>query len=342
MISIKDIARIANVSHSTVSRALRNSRRVSAETRARIQRIADEQGYRVSAVARGLVTRRTGTIGVVVTTVADPFVGEVVAGIEEVALAQGYSLFLANCHADPEREVRVVRTFQERRVDGILVNASRVGTLYRPMLAQMKVPIVLMNNQYPGSEFAHSVRIDSLSGARKAVNYLIELGHRRIAYLGNRYGLQADSERFVGYRQSLDEADLGFEPELVVHEEGTPQGGMCGMARLLSLSHPPTAVFCYKDLMAVGAIRAAWERGTAVPADVSVVGFDDLFLSSYIVPSLTTIQQPKHHMGCLAARMLLELLSGGNPESQIVVEGQLIVRQSTAPPRVPALQYGVA
>ena len=333
MISIKDIARAANVSHSTVSRALRGSPRVGAVTTALIRKIAEEQGYRVSAVARGLVTRRTDSIGVVVTTVADPFVGEVVAGIEEVALAHGYSLFLANCHADPDREMRVVRSFQERRVDGILVNASRVGTLYMPVLEEMKVPIVLINNQYPGGDFAYSVRIDSLSGARLAVKHLVDLGHRRIAYLGNRYGLQADSERFVGYRQILDEADIGFQPDLVVHTEGTPEGGMSGMTRLLALPEPPTAVFCYKDLMAIGAIRGAWEGGVTVPGDVSVVGFDDLFLSSYTIPSLTTIQQPKHQMGCLAAKMLLELLSGGKPQNQLILEGRLIARQSTAPPR---------
>ena len=134
MVSIKDIARAAHVSHSTVSRALRNSPLVNAETSALIRKIAVEQGYTVSAVARSLVTRRTNTIGVVVTSIADPFAGEIVNGIEEFALAHDYSLLLATCHADPAREIRAVRSFQERRVDGILVNASRVGALYLALL----------------------------------------------------------------------------------------------------------------------------------------------------------------------------------------------------------------
>jgi DNA-binding LacI/PurR family transcriptional regulator len=331
MTSIKDIARAANVSYTTVSRALRNSPLVNPETGALIRKIAEEKGYTVSAVARSLVTRHTDTIGVVVTTVANPFVGEVVAGIEEVALAHGYSLLLANCHADPAREMRVVRSFQERRVDGILVNSSRVGALYMPLLEEMNVPIVLINNQHPG-EFVHSVCIDNLDSSRQAARHLVKLGHRRIGYLGNQYGLQADTERFAGYRQILEEADIGFQPDLVAHGEGGPEGGMRTMTRLLALNAPPTAVFCYNDMMAIGALRAAREHGLRVPADLSVVGLDDLFLASYTDPPLTTVQQPKQQMGCLAAGILLELLSGGKPESRITLEGKLIVRQSTAPP----------
>ena len=331
MVSIKDIARAAHVSHSTVSRALRNSPLVKPATSAIIHKIAGEQGYTVSAVARSLVTRRTNTIGVVVTSIADPFVGEIVNGIEEVALAHDYSLFLATCHADPAREVRAVRSFQERRVDGILVNASRVGALYLPLLEEMKVPIVLINNEHPG-QFVHSVTIDNLNAGRVAARHLVELGHKRIGYLGNRFGLQADMERFSGYRQILEEADIGFQPELVAHGDGRPEGGMSAMERLLALPEPPTAVFCYNDMEAIGALRAVREHGLTVPGDVSVVGLDDLFLASYTDPPLTTIQQPKHQMGRLAVEILLQLLSGGKPDSHVTLAGTLIVRQTTAPP----------
>ena len=330
MVSIKDIARAARVSHSTVSRALRNSKLVNPETRELIRRIAEEQGYTVSAVARSLVTRHTNTIGVVVTRIADPFVGEVMSGIEEFALGRGYSVFLATCHADPARELRAVRSFHERRVDGILVNSSRVGALYLPLLAEMKVPIVLINNQHPG-DFVYSVSIDNLHAGREATRHLVELGHRRIAYLGNQYGIQADTERFSGYRQILEEAGIGFQPELVAHGDGQPEGGKRAMEKLLALPEPPTAVFCYNDMTALGALGAIRERGLHVPEDVSVVGLDDLFLASYTDPPLTTIQQPKKQMGSLAAQLLLDLLAGGKPESRISLTGQLVVRQSTAP-----------
>jgi DNA-binding LacI/PurR family transcriptional regulator len=332
MNSIKDIARAANVSHSTVSRALRDSPLVNDETRAKIRKIADEQGYAVSAVARSLATKRTDTIGVVVTNVADPFTGEVVSGMDEVAQAHGYTVLLVDCYANPERELRAVRLLHERRVDGILVNSSRVGALYVSMLAKMRVPIVLINS-HQADQFVHSVMIDNLNAARAATRHLVDLGHRRIGYIGNQFGLQADTDRFAGYRQILGEMDIAFQPELVAHGDGTPEGGMLSMERLLALPEPPTAVFCYNDMEAIGAMRTVREHHLRIPDDLSIVGLDDVHLASFTDPPLTTVQQPKRQMGCMAARILLELLDGGTPESHVVVPGELIVRQSTGPPR---------
>ncbi|MFY9558356.1 MAG: LacI family DNA-binding transcriptional regulator [Blastocatellia bacterium] len=331
MISIKDIARVAKVSHSTVSRALHNSPLVSHETAERIQQIAREKGYRPSEVARSLVNRRTKTIGVVVTRIADPFIAEVVSGIEEVANDHGYSVFLANSNAHPDREVKVVHSFHERRVDGILVTASRVGALYMPLLAEMRVPTVLINNQHPG-EFVHSVMIDNPSASRQAAEHLIQLGHRRIAYIGDRFGFQSDTERFAGYRRALEVADIQFVPELTAHGDGKAEGGMQAMERLLALPEPPTAVFCYNDMSALGALRAIHSRGWRVPEDISVVGFDDLFIASYTSPALTTISQPMRQMGRMAMEILIKLFSGLNSKTNIKVQGQLIVRESTSAP----------
>jgi DNA-binding LacI/PurR family transcriptional regulator len=329
MVSIKDIARAAHVSHSTVSRALRDSPLVNPETRELIQKIAAEQGYTVSAVARSLVTRRTNTIGVVVTSIADPFVGEVVGGVEEFAVARQYSVILATCHGDPDRELRAVRSLQERRVDGILVAASRVGALYLPMLQELKAPLVLINNQHPG-EFGFHVSIDNPAGARQIARHLIELGHRRVAYIGDRFGLHSDTERCQGYRESLEAAGIPYNAELVAYGDGASESGLLAMRQLLSLRERPTAVFCYNDMQAFGALRAARESGLKVPADISIAGFDDLFFSSYTDPPLTTIRQPKQEMGCDAAEILLDLLAGRQPRS-IVKQGALVVRQSTAP-----------
>jgi DNA-binding LacI/PurR family transcriptional regulator len=331
MVSIKDIARKARVSHSTVSRALRDSPMVNPATRELIQKIAAEQGYTVSAVARSLVTRRTNTIGVVVTSIADPFVGEVVNGIEECAIVRGYSVILATCHAEPDRELRAVRGLRERRVDGILVTASRVGALYLPLLAEMNVPIVLINNQHPGA-FGFNVTIDNQHGAREATGHLASLGHRRIAYIGDRCGFQSDTDRCAGYRQALDAAGIPFDDALVAYGDGGAESGHQAMTELLQLPELPTAVFCYNDMEAFGALRAARARGLRVPADLSLVGFDDLYLASYIDPPLTTVRQPKHDMGRQAAETLLELLAGGKPAS-IVKPCELVVRESTAPPR---------
>src|SRR5215510_2914366 len=296
MISIKDIARAAGVSHSTVSRALRNSPLVNAKTAARVRKIAKKQKYVASAVARSLVTQRTNTIGVVVTSIADPFAGEVVDGIEECALANNYSVILVASHGDPDRELRAVQSFHERRVDGVLVMASRVGARYRSRLSGLRSPVVLINSHHNG-EFTYSVRIDNVGSARTATMHLVELGHRRIAYIGDEQGFQSDSERFSGFQKALKEAGIPFDSTLVTYGDGTPARGMHAMAQLLSLPELPTGVFCYNDREALGAMRAVREHGLRVADDVSIVGFDELFLSSYTDPPLTTIEQPKHEMG---------------------------------------------
>ena len=330
--SIKDIARTASVSSSTVSRALRNSPLVNPETGDKIRRIAEREGYRPSAAARSLVTRRTHTIGVVVTNISDPFVAGVVSGIEDKAEASGYSVFLANSNAEPDREKRVVRSFEERRVDGIIVTSSRVGALHVPMLSQMEVPIVLLNNQHP-SEAAYSVMIDNEGGSFAAASHLAGLGHKRIGYIGDRNGHQSDTERLAGYRRALESAGLAFYPEFVQRGDGAPEGAREALARLLTLEVPPTAVFCYNDMSAIGAMHQARAAGLRVPDDLSLVGFDDLYITQYLNPPLTTVRQPMTEMGRLAAQTLLRLLAKEKTDQTFKIPGELVVRESTAPPK---------
>ncbi|HEY2974724.1 MAG TPA: LacI family DNA-binding transcriptional regulator [Pyrinomonadaceae bacterium] len=334
-VSIKDIARAAKVSHPTVSRALSNSPLVKGETAKRIRQIAASLGYRPSAIARSLATKRTKTIGVVVTSIADPFIADVISGVEEAANDHGYSVFLANSNANPDREVRVVHSFHERRVDGILVTASRVGALYVPLLSQLKVPIVLINNQHPDEtdEFIYSVTIDNIKASTEVMGHLIGLGHKRIAYIGDRGGFQSDTERLAGYRQALAVAEYPFLPELVVHGDGKPGGGEQAMESLLALANPPTAVFCYNDMSALGALRALHSHGIKIPEELSLVGFDDLAIASYTFPLLTTVSQPKQQMGRMAMEIMIKLLSRIDSKTNIKVEGELIVRESTAPPK---------
>jgi DNA-binding LacI/PurR family transcriptional regulator len=330
-ISIKDVAKAVGVSHPTVSRALQGSPLVHPETARQIREKAEEMGYKASAVARSLVTRKTWTIGLVVAAISDPFYGEIVSGVEEVASRNGYSVILANAPIDPEREVGVVRSLQERRVDGILVTASRAGERYIAISSEMSIPIVLINNQHDG-QFVHSVSIDNLHGARQAIEHLIALGHRRIGYIGNQQGYRSDRERYAAYRRTLSKARLPFQPELVAYGNGLPDGCLSAVNQLLSLPEPPTAIFCYNDMSCLGAIRVAADRGLRIPEDLSLVGFDDLFFAPYLQPALTTVCQPRQFMGQRAMEILLALLAGESIEKKERVEGQLIIRSSTAAP----------
>jgi len=330
-VSIKDIARLAGVSHSTVSRALRNSPLLPVHTRERIQRIANDHGYSASAIARGLVTRETRSIGVVLTSIADPFNGAIVSGIQEVADAARYSLILATSEAEPEREKAIVHALQERRVDGVLVASSRVGAFYAQGFADLDVPIVLLNNQHP-SEFIHSVTIDNFDGANQAARYLISVGHTAIAYLGDQFGMQSDTERYRGYRSALQAHRIRHRKDLVIRGNGKPAGAQIAAAELLSLAHPPTAIFCYNDMSALGVSGEAAKRGLKIPRDLSVCGFDDLFFTPFLDPPLTTIRQPKEEIGAQAMHLLLKILKGEKGKT-LTIKGELVVRGSVAKPR---------
>jgi DNA-binding LacI/PurR family transcriptional regulator len=330
MTSIKDVARAAGVHHSTVSRALHGLPLVNKKTAARIRKIAAEAGFRTSAVARSLATQKTQMIGVVVSNLIDPFHHEIFAGLDELAEKSGYSVILADSQSDPERELRIVRSFHERRVDAVVVMSSRVGARYMSLLAEREIPIVLVNNQQRDS-FAHSVTIDNVDAAFKAVQHLIELGHRRISYIGNKLGVYSDPERFSGYRLALAEANIPFQPELVVHSDYSPEGAGKAVRQLFLLQERPTALFCYNDMLALGALHAL-RKFVRVPQDVSIIGFDDLFFARFLDPPLTTILQPKREMGRLAMELVLNLLAGQGVEKTIHVEGRLIVRESTASP----------
>lgn len=333
-VSIKDIAREAQVSHSTVSRALSDSPLVSANTKARIQQLAREMGYSPDAQARSLVMGRTQTVGVVVTTITDPFIAEVVQSIETTAYDYGYSVILTSSGSKSKREIAAVQMLQSKRVDGVIVTSSRVGALYQGPLEQLGVPIVLINShRRQTSPSTFSVNVDNRHGAHTATRYLIDLNHRRIAYVGGRLHHSDDEERQAGYRDALAQAGIAFDPQLMVAGNGRASGGERALPQLRSLTDPPTAVLCYNDMTAVGLLRAARETGLAVPDELSVVGFDNIPFASYVMPSLTTLAQPKSEMGRIAMRMVLSLIGDERVDpidkANVVVQGRLIVRQSS-------------
>jgi DNA-binding LacI/PurR family transcriptional regulator len=225
----------------------------------------------------------------------------------------------------------VVRSFRERRVDGILVASSRLGAQYQPLSDELEAPIVLLNNQHP-SELAHSVSIDNADGGLQATAHLIGLGHKDIAYIGDEFGLQSDEERFRGFKSALQQARIEIRNDLVVRGNGGQTGGKKRAAELLSLPRPPSAIFCYNDMTALGAISEIHARGWQAGRQVSVVGFDDLFFSASLQPPLTTFSQPKRELGKQAMELLLTILRGQGAERKVVIRGELVVRGSTGQP----------
>lgn len=327
-VSIYDIAKEANVSPSTVSRALQDHPYIGEKTKARIQNLAREMGYIPSAVAQSLVTNKTWTIGVVITTVADPAVTEVVDGIEQVAQDANYAVFLSNSRNDPQREVAVVDTFRRRRVDAIIVVASRAGSTYGSLQNQYSVPILLVEPQEYGGYY-HSILTDNKGGAIQAVEHLIALGHRQIGYIGATDRPKSNNERFLGYKMALTQAKIPVILELISLPDcaNDIERGQMGLDDVLAAK--ATAVFCYNDRTAIGVMNACHQRGIEVPHDLSVVGYDDIEAAAYFKPALTTIRQERFQLGQLAMQMTLNLINEEAVQDKIL-PCNLVVRQSTA------------
>jgi DNA-binding LacI/PurR family transcriptional regulator len=221
-----------------------------------------------------------------------------------------------------------------KRVDGVIVTSSRVGALYQEHLDRLGVPIVLLNSHSEQSgPYTFSVSMDNRHGGYLATDHLVRLGHRRIAYVAGPADHSDDLERLAGHRQALAQAGIAFDPALVVPGSGRTDGGERALPWLMEQDKPPTAVFCYNDMTAIGLLRAARRTGLRVPQDLAVVGFDDIPFAAYVRPPLTTVAQPISHMGKRATEMVLELIADGETDrlaiSNIVVRGKLVVRESS-------------
>lgn len=336
--TIKDIARRAGVSHSTVSRALRGSPLISEETTERIRLIALEMGYHPSAAARSLKTNQTRALGVIVRNIDDPFFSEILQGIEDIAQAEGYSLFISSSQNESDRERMIVNAMREHRVDGVIICSTAFGTSQSRELVEHSVPIVVVNNQ-AAEDYRHAIHHDDVDGSRQITRYLVGLGHRRIAYLGNAISGRTTLDRLAGFKQEMEAAGLTV-PEEYIHQVpgGEPEHGFAGVDHFLALPQRPTALVCYNDLMSIGVLKGLKQAGIRVPEDCSVTGFDNIILSEYTSPPLTTFDQPKHFIGAEAARLLLGMLGPDSEKNAAdfksrTLKGKLLVRASTAPPK---------
>lgn len=333
--TIADVARRARVSTATVSRVLSGVGRARPETRDRVFRAARELDYRPSGIARSLKLRATRTLGLIVTDIENPFFPELVRGVEDAARAAGYAVLLCNAADDPDREAAYLNLLVERRVDGVVIAASSLGSRHRDWLARPPLPVVLVNSVPPGVELP-SIASDSRLGGRLAIEHLLGLGHRRIGHLMASERNSDAPDRLIGARDAIAAAGLPGDSLVVAVADARVAGGEQAMREVLRRAPEVTAAFAYNDLMAIGAMRAVRALGRRVPADVSVVGFDDIDLAAYVDPPLTTLSQATAEMGRWAFEQLARRLATADEPwtgSPVQLPVFLRVRESTGPVR---------
>ena len=353
--TILDVARHAGVSTATVSRVISGSVAARPETRARVLAAADTLGYRPSAVARSLKLRTTRTLGLLVTDIQNPYYPQIVRAVEDAALERDLAVVLCNGADDPGREETYLDLLVDRRVDGIIIASSGLHERHGAWLARRSVPVVLVNWAAPDLPLP-AILSDNRAGGTLATNHLLSLGHRRIGHLSAPARNAAAAERLGGIEAALVDAALDPGSLVVITGDGQVAGGERAALELLERMPDVTGIVCYNDLTAIGAARALQARGRRIPADVSIVGFDDIALSAWIDPPLTTIAQQTSEMGRWAVRLLGDLigLASGMPSRDALTAGppgdrygrapgpppvmlpvELRVRASTAPPPDP-------
>ena len=336
MTRLKDIALQAGCSVMTVSKALRDAPDVSAATKARICELAKQMGYVPDSAAQGLRTRSTRMLGLVISSITNPIFARVVVAIEERAHDLGYELIIAHTHNKPEREALCIQRLMARRVDGLLIapvyRLASEDRVYRDLQAH-GTPTVILGHSAPFCSAFVNVQCDDLTAAHAATKHLLDLGHKRIAFFAGPPITPWTRERFEGYRRALRDANLEVDDRLVFQAGRTIEDGAGAALQMINEGVIPTAIQCVNDMVAVGAAETLIAQGHRIPDDISIVGFGNILLSHHFRVPLTTVRQPKFHLGQAAMEMLTQFLKGQQPTSRRI-PAELIVRDSTAPARV--------
>lgn len=342
-ITIKEIAAEAQVSIATVSIVLNNKdKKISQETREKILHIAQKYNYTPNTMARSLITKQTRTIGLVIPDITNPFFPEIARGVEDKASEFGYSVIYCNTDDKIRREDKYINVLTEKMVDGIIFAHSSDRQMGFDSLDRCKVPIVLIDRDYENKNVIGRVMVDNKEGAYMATSYLLDRGYKNIAYIAGSITTATARGRLDGYSQALTERNIPIKNNYIKVGEYKIQWGTEAVEQLIQEGIPMDAIFCGNDLIAIGVIKRLKERGLCVPAEVGLVGFDDIYLSSLVEPPLTTIKQPNYDMGYRAAELLIENIEnsrmdkieyeykdGWAKKNTVLLPTELIVRMST-------------
>ena len=331
--SIRQVARQAGVSIATVSRALTTPDKVSEKTLKKVLAQVERSRYKPNLLARNFRSKRAYSVVVLVPNIANPFFAEIIRGIEQVAQQHGYAVLLGDTEGREDREAYYVGLVETRQADGLIQLHPRLPKAARGANGTIDIPLVNAC-EYIEDAPCPRVGIDNTAAAREMTAYLLGLGHRRIGVILGPDSSPLTSDRLRGYKLGLRSAKIPADDALIAQGDFTMSSGSVAAEQLFKVKQPPTAIFCFNDEMALGAIRYLKSTGRSVPQDVSVVGFDDIEFASFCDPPLTTIEQPTREIGNKAMSLLFDMLNGGQPEPTMhTLPIKLIVRDSAAPPK---------
>ncbi|MEC4588505.1 catabolite control protein A, partial [Bacillus safensis] len=329
-VTIYDVAREANVSMATVSRVVNGNPNVKPTTRKKVLEAIDRLGYRPNAVARGLASKKTTTVGVIIPDISSIFYSELARGIEDIATMYKYNIILSNSDQNTDKELHLLNTMLGKQVDGIVFMGGNITDVHVEEFKRSPVPIVLAASVEEQAQ-TPSVNINYEQAIYDSVQLLVEKGHKRIAFVSGPMSEPINSVRkLAGYKRALEEAGIAFDDTLVAEGDYSYDSGIEALAHLLEQSDKPTAVIAATDEMALGVIHGAQDRGVSIPEDLEVIGFDNTRLSLMVRPQLTTVVQPTYDIGAVAMRLLTKLMNKEQVDDQIVeLPHRIEERQST-------------
>jgi len=326
--TIKDVAELARVHPSTVSRVINNDSRISEKTKEKVILIINKLGYTPNALARGLKTKRTYTLGILIPDITNPFFAEIARGVEDAANKNNFNVILCNTDDKLKKERTYLQILRGKRVDGLILGTAHIKDKSILELEREKFPYILVSRNIEGLD-KNCIIVDDVEGGMMATEYLIKLGHRRIAHITGPLKTRSALNRLEGYKLALKKYEIAYRDELVGEGDFKIKGGYQIMKKFLKLTEPPAAIFAANDLLALGAMQAIQKKSFHVPEDFSVVGFNDIELASFVYPALTTIRQPMLEMGAIAVKMLLRIIEEGEfNQRKIVLKPKLIIRES--------------
>lgn len=330
-VTIKDIARLADVSIATVSKILNNKDHdIGEATRQKVLAIMEEKNYTPNAIARGLVTNKTNTLALIIPDITNPFFPEIARGMEDAASSNGYNVVLCNTDGKIEKEEEYIKLLISKRVDGIVFTASSFANFqHLQMLDKADIPYVLVDRWIEGMEDAPRVTVDNDEGGYIATKHLIENQYKKIAMISGPLSTTTAKSRYIGYTRAIKDSGRRIDSALIKEGSYKVESGY-ELANQL-IDEGIDSIFAANDLIALGAIKAIKDRGLKVPEDIAVVGFDNIYIAQFTEPPLTTVHQPTYEMGSKACNILLDIMQKKDAiEKRIVIYPTLVVRETTA------------